>query len=220
MERAALVAAGLLVVAGESAHFQEDVAALVKKLNSTFDVAAGANGLAKLGIRAKSAVPELGKALKKARFEGERVAICKALDSIISASRAQLPNLRASLKATRNARERARLNREIQEIETASSVAVPDMAEAYEKIVKFKDEKNTLARALGNCGPAAGKAAKALATGLNTGFSDNQIAAAEALGKIGPAARDAIPALERASKTGFLDVRKAAAEALKKVQAK
>ena len=52
---------------------------------------------------------KLSVCLKKARFESERVAIAKALDSIISASRAELPGLRASLRTAKNAGERTRI---------------------------------------------------------------------------------------------------------------
>jgi hypothetical protein len=82
-----LTAAALGVMISGAAAQDADVAALVKKLNSTFEMAAGANGLGKLGAKAQSAIPDLGKALKKAGFQSDRVAIAQALEKIVSAVR-------------------------------------------------------------------------------------------------------------------------------------
>lgn len=196
----------------------DEVAALVKKLSSAFDKTAGANGLAKLGGKARSAISELGKAMHKAGFQEERVAMAKALEAIVTAIRTELPDLRAELKAAKG-KEKDAVSAKIDAIRSLSRTASDDLGEMLIKgKAAFSDDRMAVTKAIAVCGEdAAGKGVQGLAAALKGGFMANQIAAANALGQLGATAREAIPALNEAAKAGFLDVRKAASEALKKI---
>jgi hypothetical protein len=189
----------------------DDVAALVKKLNSISGLADGAKSLGKLGASAKTALPDLGKALTRARFQGERVEVARAMEQIVRDVRKALPDLKSDKGKTAAA-----------EIRKLSQGAADDLGDA---ILKGKatlvDERLAITRAIAACGPdAAGKGVKALASMLTGGFTTNRVAAANALGEIGPAAREAIPALQKASTAVSLETRAAAKAALAKIQAR
>lgn len=193
----------------------KDLAPLIKKLNSTFDVKAGAEGLGKLGAKARPALKDLGTALGKARFDSERVPIANAMASIMSASMKERNEAFAKFRTAKGA-ARAKLAAQIKEIDEAVKAAVATLGPAIAK-APFADSKAAIIRAIGAAGPNGAGAVKDLAALLKVGFSATQLAAIKVLGDLGPLARDAVPALTEASKTGFLDVRKAAADALKKV---
>jgi hypothetical protein len=215
----ACLAAVLLAAAPFAVRAQQaDVPALVKKLNSPFDLAGGANALGKLGAKAKSALPDLGKTLKKAAFQSDRVAVAAAMEKIIRAMRTDMDNLTGRLKGA-SRKERAVLTRQIDEIRTLSKGAADDLGDALlSGKAAFSDDRLAVTKAIAACSAdAAGKGVKGLAAALKGGFAANRIAAANALGELGPVAREAIPALTEAARSGFADDRKAAADALKKI---
>ncbi len=205
----------LALLALPAAAADDPLAPLIKKLNSTFDMAEGANGLAKLGAKARPAIKDLGAALAKGRFERERVAAANALEKIVTASLKEKEELVGERRTAKGA-SRERLDKEIDAIDADVKAAVAGLAPALAKAT-FKDDRLAVTRAIGACGPAGAGAVKELAAAIKGGFSENQIAVIKVLGGLGPLARDAVPALTAASKTGFLDVRKAAADALAKI---
>jgi hypothetical protein len=205
----------LLVVPAVALAQDKDLAPLIKKLKSTFELKAGAEGLGKLGAKARPALKDLGEALGTAKFDSDRVAIANAIASILSASQKEKADLVAKRAKAKGA-ERTKLTAQIKGIDDSTKASVASLGPALGK-ASFADGKVAIIKAIGAAGPGGAGAAKDLGASLKTGFSSTHLVAIKVLSDLGPLAKDAVPALTDASKTGFLDVRKAAAEALKKI---
>jgi hypothetical protein len=122
---------GGLIPPEAAAQKKEDIPIIVKKLKSPFasEVVSAARDLEKLGPDARSAVPDLAEALRKARFVEETQAIAKALGRMGPAARDAVPALAEMLKKVPFIGQRQAIMDALEQIGPAAQAAIPALNE-------------------------------------------------------------------------------------------